>query len=168
MPPNPQPLIAAGKQALITIRGQYTGTGGGADSRVLKLLPNEYYRTAVNMTVSLDSVLFDDGWFAGPDRSGQFARDTAVLSAHVAFYKAVLAFQGQDPSQLTQYLASLASVASGQADAGLNPGPYMHVLSSSAGGYQTVLARKGAAAVFSNAQINYDVVSAYQLHRQGN
>jgi hypothetical protein len=168
MPPNPKPLIAAGKQALITIRGQYTGTGGGAGSVVLKLRPNEYYQTAVNMTISLDSVLFDDGLFVGPDRSGQFARDTAALSAHVAFYKAVPAFQGQDPSQLAQYLSSLAPAASRQADAGLNPGPYMHVLSSNAGGYQMLLARKGAAAVFSNAQINYDVVSAYQLHRQGN
>jgi hypothetical protein len=67
---------------------------------------------------------------------------------------------------LAQYLASLATAAAGQADAGLDPGPYMHALSSSAGGYRMLLARKGAAAVFSNAQINYDVVSAYQLHRQ--
>lgn len=69
------------------------------------------YGSATSITFGLDSVLFADGKFAGPDTLHRFDRHVNDLNAQRAIGVAVLAFQGRNAEDLGQFLASTEAPA---------------------------------------------------------
>jgi len=132
------------------------------DSGRLKELtqrPLEQYDSAVSITFVIDSVLFADGRFVGPDKANAFAGWSSRLSNEAAVARAVLAYQRRTAEDLQGYLASVAATPRPSANA-FDVSP-----AKEAASYQRLLKDKGLENVFANARNMLQRSTDFSIHR---
>jgi hypothetical protein len=119
------------------------------------------YRSAMNITFTLDSVLFGDGQFAGPDKAKRFDVNSSNLLAQRLLGNAVLAHQNgladQDDDALRSFLAD--TIASARLTPPTYSGApisstYARSLKQLASLYMGVLDTRGAMALFDFVRSN--------------
>lgn len=78
------PVVEAANHLHGTGGGAGSGTGSQGESTLQHHINSLEVRSAqyTKVTISLDSVLFDDGRFAGPDTRDRFGKIQAILKAH--------------------------------------------------------------------------------------
>ena len=72
-----------------------------------------FYDSAKSITFVLDSVLFADGKFVGPDAKHKFDEYSTQLSVQSFLDKAVLTYRGRSADDLKNYLETLSTVPAG-------------------------------------------------------
>jgi hypothetical protein len=90
---------------------RFTSISLKALAKVGLLRPLGYYDASQSIAIALDSALFSDGQFVGPDTQDRFDAEQARLAATQTFAKAVAACKTQtDPgSALKTYLSAAAA-----------------------------------------------------------
>jgi len=167
-PAGAKPLLAPGAQLLASAIANYAYI----TPRRNPPLPAPATRlaelsSAASITISLDSVLFADGTFAGPDTRNNFVQDSQKLAADQAFAAAVLSYQSGSVSGLQSYLDSEAVAdRSGGLGSQLN---YVHRMAAHARLLKKVLAKPapkgGAAQVFASATALANDAAGFNLHK---
>ena len=157
-------VLASGKAMLMTADARYSAAAVHFMSTrsVMKELPQrpvEQYDSAVRITFVIDSVMFADGRFVGPDKAGAFIGWTSRLVNEAAVARAVLAFQGRTTEDLQTYLASVAATPRPSANA-FDVSP-----AKEAAGYQRVLKNRGLDDVFANARDILQRATDFSIHR---
>jgi hypothetical protein len=162
-------LLAPGKEMLFTADRQYGGeairlTRQGImqpDARLEQLAqrPLERYASAASITFTLDSVVFADGRFVGPDKPHAFGGLAGRIATEAKFARAVLAFQGHKPDEILQYLATAANALEPhQSDGSVTTGQLARQ-------YLLVFKEKGPKAVLDRAANDLDRATAFSIHR---
>jgi hypothetical protein len=118
------------------------------------------YESAKSVTFVLDSVLFADGKFVGPDAKHKFDEYSSQLSAQSFLAKTVLAYRGRSVDDLQNYLEMLSTVP-----AGAQVSRYERWLCNLAGLYGATLRRKGPEVLFGDVEIDAQRVASVPIHR---
>jgi hypothetical protein len=116
-----------------------------------------FYDSARSVTFVLDSLLFADGKFVGPDKAHWFEDWSNRTSAHRALDEAVLSFRGRSVDDLKAYLAKPPR---GPANSRWG-GEVRH----RAKVYEDYLRQKGPDALFDDVQIDEERLSSLPIHR---
>jgi hypothetical protein len=116
-----------------------------------------FYDSARSVTFVLDSLLFADGKFVGPDKAHWFEDWSNRTSAHRALDEAILSFRGRSVDDLKAYLAKPPR---GPANSRWG-GEVRH----RARVYEDYLRQKGPDALFDDVQIDEARLSSLPLHR---
>jgi hypothetical protein len=157
-------LVAPGQAMLITVDSRYSAAAVHfeKDRRVVKELPRgpiEQFDSAGSIAFVIDSVMFADERFVGPDKAGAFAGWSSRLVNEAAVARAVLAYQGRTAEDLQGYPASVASTPRPSANA-FDVSP-----AKEAAAYQWVLKDKGLENVFANARNVLQRTTDFSIHR---
>jgi hypothetical protein len=116
-----------------------------------------FYDSARSVTFVLDSLLFADGKFVGPDKAnmlGDWSNQVAALSA---LDKAILSYRGRSVDDLKAYLAKMSMLS--------HVSSYTRELAQAARRYERYLGKMGPDALFDNVQIDEERVASLPLHR---
>jgi hypothetical protein len=105
----------------------------------------------------LDSLLFADGKFVGPDKAHWFEDWSNRTSAHRALDEAILTFRGRSVDDLKAYLAKPPR---GPANSRWG-GEVRHTART----YERYLQRKGPDALFDMVQTDEERLSSLPIHR---
>jgi hypothetical protein len=162
-------LLAPGKEMLFTADRQYGGEAirlvrqgiTRPDARLEQLAqrPLERYASAASITFTLDSVVFADGKFVGPDKPHAFGGLASRVATEAKFARAVLAFQGHKPDEILQYLATAASALEPhQSDGSVTTAQLARQ-------YLLVFKEKGPKAVLDRAATDLERATAFSIHR---
>jgi hypothetical protein len=162
-------LLAPGKEMLFIADRQYGGeairlirqgiTRPDARLEQLAKLPLERYASAASITFTLDSVVFADGRFVGPDKPHAFGGLASRIATEAKFARAVLAFQGHKPDEILEYLATAASALEPhQSDGSVTTAQLARQ-------YLLVFKEKGPKAVIERAATDLDRATAFSIHR---
>lgn len=119
-----------------------------------------FYASAKSITFVMDSVLFADGKFVGPDAKHKFDEYSTQLSVQSFLDKAVLTYRGRSANDLKNYLETLSTVP-----AGAQVSAYERRLSNAAGLYGAMLRRKGPEVLFATVEIDAQRVASVPIHR---
>jgi hypothetical protein len=157
-------LLAPGQAMLTSPDSRYNAAAVhfGSNRGVKKELPQrpiEQYDSAASITFVLDSVVFADGRFVGPDKANAFNGWSNRLANEAAVARAVLAFEGRSAEDLQGYLASVVATPRPSANA-IDISP-----AKEAASYQRVLKDKGLEYVFANARNMLQRASDFSIHR---
>jgi hypothetical protein len=131
------------------------------DARLEQLAqrPLERYASAASITFTLDSVVFADGKFVGPDKPHAFGGLASRVATEAKFARAVLAFQGHKPDEILQYLATAASALEPhQSDGSVTTAQLARQ-------YLLVFKEKGPKAVLDRAATDLERATAFSIHR---
>jgi hypothetical protein len=164
IPPASDFLVASGKAMLMTVDSRYTAAAVhfGKNRGVMKELPQrpiKQYDSAMSITFVVDSVMFADGRFVGPDKAGALAGWMSRLANEAAVARAVLAYRGKTAEDLHGYLASVVATPRPSANA-FDVSP-----AKEAGSYERLLKDKGLESVFANARNMLQRATDFSIHR---
>ena len=164
IPPANDFLVAAGQAMLMTADSRYSAAAVHFSNQrsVTKELPQrslEQYGSAASVTFVIDSVLFADGRFVGPDKAGAFAGWSSRLVNEAAIARAVLALQGRSTEDLQSYLADVVATPRASTN-GFDISP-----AKEAASYQRLLKAKGPESVLANAKDMLQRATDFSIHR---
>lgn len=162
-------LLPPGKEMLFTADRQYGSeairlvrqgiTRPDARLEQLAQLPLLRYTSAASITFTLDSVVFADGKFVGPDKPHAFGGLAGRIATEAKFARAVLAFQGHKPDEILQYLATAANALEPhQSDGSVTTAQLARQ-------YLLVYKEKGPKAVLDRAANDLERATAFSIHR---
>jgi hypothetical protein len=168
-PTGRKPLLIPGQMMLVSVeQPRLQPRASGVRLKIGMTHPLDYYDSSQAVNISLDSVLFEDGTFVGPDTVDTFDRTAAELSAVQTLAKSVLAYKSEGgAAALQKYLADTAASfgTSLQKDETLFESTLGLKLAQRAGMLSDELSARGAEAVFSDASAMLNETANVTIHK---
>jgi hypothetical protein len=166
-PVSRQPVLPPGAQLFVSIERGYSLISQHSNLHSGMVHPLGLYSSQHAITISLDSAVFADGTFVGPDTQNRFAQYTAKIAADLYIAKSILAFQSSDTAGLQIFLNNEAALdrASGLGSWQTYNFQYTKELAVRARSFRQTLAKKGAADVASDATTLQRNASGISIHK---
>jgi hypothetical protein len=159
------PILAAGGSLFVSPERGYSYIAVHSNFGAGLTHPMTFYTSAASIKTSLDSVIFTDGTFVGPDTQSKFAQYTGRLAADRDFANAVLSYKGGAVASLKTFLDGEAVRSHNLSPSQAYQYEYTKERSVRARNSQQTLAKKGFDAVISNALELSSDASQVNLHK---